>query len=94
VLARLETDRAAVGKTDKEKFTDKAVESLSPNATDDQKAKAQELACLKNILMIYNYIDRMTELLDVSELPTLLQRQCSVKNACILDIGGGTEAKH
>jgi lambda family phage tail tape measure protein len=44
VLARLETDRAAVGKTDKEKFTDKAVESLSSNATDDQKAKAQELA--------------------------------------------------
>jgi lambda family phage tail tape measure protein len=44
VLARLETDRAAVGKTDKEKFTDKAVESLSPTATDDQKAKAQELA--------------------------------------------------
>jgi lambda family phage tail tape measure protein len=44
VLARLENDRAAVGKTDKEKFTDKAVESLSPNATDDQKAKAQELA--------------------------------------------------
>jgi lambda family phage tail tape measure protein len=44
VLARLETDRAAVGKTDKEKFTDQAVERLSPNATDDQKAKAQELA--------------------------------------------------
>jgi lambda family phage tail tape measure protein len=44
VLARLETDRAAVGKTDKEKFTDKAVERLSPDATDDQKAKAQELA--------------------------------------------------
>jgi lambda family phage tail tape measure protein len=44
VLARLETDRAAVGKTDKENFTDKAVESLSPTATDDQKAKAQELA--------------------------------------------------
>jgi lambda family phage tail tape measure protein len=44
VLARLETDRAAVGKTDKEKFTDQAVERLSPDATDDQKAKAQELA--------------------------------------------------
>jgi len=44
VLARLETDRAAVGKTDKEKFTDKAVERLSPDATDEQKAKAQELA--------------------------------------------------
>ena len=33
-----------MGKSDKEKFTDQAVERLSPDATDDQKAKAQELA--------------------------------------------------
>lgn len=44
VLARLQVDRAAVGKTDKQKFTDQAVERLSPTATDDQKVKAQELA--------------------------------------------------
>ncbi|MCA3269105.1 MAG: hypothetical protein INF44_02020, partial [Thalassospira sp.] len=44
VLARLEVDRAAVGKTDKEKFVDTATERLSPTATDDQKTKAQELA--------------------------------------------------
>jgi lambda family phage tail tape measure protein len=44
ILARLEADRSAVGKSDKEKFTDQAVERLSPDATDDQKAKAQELA--------------------------------------------------
>ncbi|MFN7754463.1 MAG: phage tail tape measure C-terminal domain-containing protein [Holosporales bacterium] len=44
VLARLEADRAAVGKTDKEKFVDTATERLSPTATDDQKSKAQELA--------------------------------------------------
>ena len=44
VLARLEADRSGVGKSDKEKFTDQAIERLSPDATDDQKAKAQELA--------------------------------------------------
>ena len=44
MLARLEADRAAVGKTDKEKFVDTATERLSLEATDDQKAKAQELA--------------------------------------------------
>jgi lambda family phage tail tape measure protein len=44
VLARLEADRAAVSKTDKQKFVDTATERLSPTATDDQKSKAQELA--------------------------------------------------
>jgi lambda family phage tail tape measure protein len=44
VLARLSADRAAVGKTDRQKFVATAAERLSPTATDDQRAKAEELA--------------------------------------------------